>query len=372
MKKVIAFSIPFIFFLACISQNDKESSANKESEIQRTIVEIRGNQFLINEEVTYKGRFWMGNKIEGLLLNSRMVQGIFDDYNEETRTKWKYPDSQKWDPDRNTSEFVDAMVDWRSHGLLAFTLNLQGGSPMGYGNQGWYNSSYTEKGELRSEYIDRLTKILDKADEIGMVVILGYFYFGQDQNLENEDAVITATRNITNWILDKGYKNILVEINNECDVDAYDHEILMPQRVHELIELVKSMEREGYRLLTSTSFGGNAIPTLNVVEVSDFILIHGNGVDDPARITEMIQQTRDLAAYKEMPVLFNEDDHYEFDKESNNMVAAIRSYASWGFFDFRRDGEQYNDGFQSLPVDWKISSDRKRAFFNKVKEITGM
>ena len=34
----------------------------------------------------------MGNKIEGLLLNSRMVQGIFDDYNEETKKKWKYPD----------------------------------------------------------------------------------------------------------------------------------------------------------------------------------------------------------------------------------------------------------------------------------------
>ena len=52
-----------------------------------------------------------------------------------------------------------------------------------------------------------------------------------------------------------------------------------------------------------------------------------------------------------MPVLFNEDDHYEFDRESNNMVAAIRSYASWGFFDYRRDGEKYNDGFQSVPVD---------------------
>ena len=371
MKKIIAFLIFIICFFACNIQSDKARIARKELETQRTVVDIRGNQFFINDEVTYKGRFWMGNKIEGLLLNSRMVQGIFDDYNEVTRKRWKYPDTQKWDPDRNTSEFVDAMADWRSHGLLAFTLNLQGGSPMGYGNQDWYNSSYTEKGELRSEYIDRLTKILDKADEIGMVVILGYFYFGQDQNLENKDAVVTATRNITNWILDRGYKNILVEINNECDVDAYDHEILMPCRVHELIELVKSIERVGYRLFAGTSFGGNTVPTPNVVDVSDFILIHGNGVGDPARITEMVHQTRDLATYKDMPILFNEDDHYEFDKESNNMVAAISAYASWGFFDYRRDGEKFNDGFQSVPVDWKISSDRKREFFNKVKKITG-
>jgi hypothetical protein len=36
----------------------------------RTIVTITGNQFYINGELTYKGRFWHGYKIEGLLFNS--------------------------------------------------------------------------------------------------------------------------------------------------------------------------------------------------------------------------------------------------------------------------------------------------------------
>ena len=53
------------------------------------------------------------------------------------------------------------------------------------------------------------------------------------------------------------------------------------------------------------------------------------------------------------------------------MVAAVKAYASWGYFDFRRDGESYEEGFQSVPPDWKISSARKQAFFEKVKEITG-
>jgi len=43
-----------------------------------------------------------------------------------------------------------------------------------------------------------------------MAVILGYFYFGQAAYLENEVAVYNAVDNITNWILNKGYKNILV------------------------------------------------------------------------------------------------------------------------------------------------------------------
>jgi hypothetical protein len=124
-------------------------------------------------------------------------------------------------------------------------------------------------------------------------------------------------------------------------------------------------------LLVAASYNGNTLPTPNVVKESDFILIHGNGVHDPDRITEMVQQTRNIAGYRTMPVVFNEDDHFDFDKEHNNMLAATRAYASWGFFDYRMDGEGFKQGYQSVPVDWSIGSDRKKGFFDKVKEITG-
>lgn len=137
----------------------------------------------------------------------------------------------------------------------------------------------------------KLEKILNRADELGMVVILGYFYFGQDQHLENEAAVINAVDNATKWILDKGYKNILVAINNETNIE-YDHEILQPHRVHELIEKVKNITEDGHRLLVSTSYGGGFIPLPNVVQTADFLLIHGNGVNNPSRITEMVELTR--------------------------------------------------------------------------------
>src|SRR6185295_870035 len=90
-----------------------------------TDVTIRGDQFFINGKPTYPGRTWKGHRIEGLLFNSRMVQGIFDDLNPETVGRWAYPDTKKWDPDRNTREFIAAMPIWQSYGLLAFTLNLQ-------------------------------------------------------------------------------------------------------------------------------------------------------------------------------------------------------------------------------------------------------
>ena len=51
---------------------------------RNTTVSIRAAQFFINSNPTYQGRTWNGHPIEGLLLNSRMVQGIFDDLNPET------------------------------------------------------------------------------------------------------------------------------------------------------------------------------------------------------------------------------------------------------------------------------------------------
>jgi hypothetical protein len=338
----------------------------------QTVVSIRGDQFLINNKLTYSGRYWKDNKIEGLLLNSRMVQGIFDDLNSGTIKNWEYPDTKKWDPDRNINEFVSNMKSWRDNGLLSFTINLQGGSPQGYSNsQPWYNSAFREDGSLRPEYMARLEKILNKADELGMVPIVGLFYFGQDQILRDEAAVKSAVTNVINWLFEKDYRNILIEIDNECNVNKYDHEILKPQRVQELIEMVRNMKRNGRRFYVSTSYGGGAIPKPNVVSSADFILMHGNGVTVPDTIASMLKKTRAVRGYTTKPILFNEDDHFNFDKEVNNFTVAVKNYASWGFFDYRMKDEPYECGYQSVPVDWGINSERKKGFFTLLKEITG-
>jgi hypothetical protein len=339
----------------------------------QTAVSIRGEDFLINGTPTLEGRTWRGHDVEGLLPNSRMVQGIFDDLNPETAKRWAYPDTGKWDAGRNTREFVAAMKEWRDHGLLAFTLNLQGGSPLGYSkDQPWQNSAFDENGALRDAYVVRLKVILDEADRLGMAVILGYFYFGQDERLKDEAAVIRATDAATDWIVKQGCRHVLIEINNECDV-RYDHAILKPERVHELIDRVKRRSAEAGRpLLASTSYGGGTLPGPNVVKAADFLLLHGNGVQGPEAIRSMVERTRKIEGYRRQPIVFNEDDHFDFDKEINHFTAATAAGASWGYFDFRMKDEGFAEGFQSVPVDWSIGSERKKGFFRLVAEMSGI
>jgi alpha-acetolactate decarboxylase len=341
---------------------------------QKTTVTIKGNQFYINGKPTYEGRVWKGNKIEGLLMNSRMVQGVFDDLNPATKDTFAYPDTKKWDADRNNAEFVAAMPTWKSYGLNSFTINMQGGSPFGYGNFDFYNPGFQPDGSLHEGYMKRLDNILKRADELEMVVILGFFYFGQDQRLKDEKAIKNAVTNMVNWLHSKKYRNVLIEINNETlgDLKHYDHTILLKDRVHELINLAKSIEKNGYRYYVSTSFPAKIVPTKNVVDASDFMLFHGNAHRTANDFRGHIEKVKEVVGNRIMPIVINEDDNYAFETDTCHLNIALKNYISWGYFDYRKRGTD-NDpqqGFQTIPVDWGINSARKKAFFNKLKEIT--
>ncbi|MCE2450919.1 MAG: hypothetical protein J4F35_21985 [Candidatus Latescibacteria bacterium] len=365
-----------------------------------------GEYWLINGQTTYHGRRYRGWEVEGLLMNSRMTNAIFDDENPVTRQLWAYPDTGEWDAERNTDEFIAQLPTYRAHGLLAVTVNLQGGSPTGYyreagfreimaarrmdasddvmwaglpspASQPWHNSAFTPDGSLKPAYMERTARIAAACDGLGMVVILGYFYFGQDERLTDEEAVCRAVDEATEWVLQSGYGNVLIEINNETNVPRYEHEILQPHRVAELIDRARSHELAGRRLLVGTSYGGGRVPDDDVVAASDYIMLHGNGVTQPARIAEMVKQTRALPSYTAKPILFTEDDHFAFDEPDNNFLSALSAYASWGYFD---PGDaaggsstfgDYRDGYQNIPVNWGINTDRKRGYFELLAQVTG-
>ena len=77
--------------------------------LRKTAISIKGEDFYINGQPTYAGRVWNGHRVEGLLLNTRLVQATFDDLNPQTAARWAYADTGKWDAERNVREFIAAM-----------------------------------------------------------------------------------------------------------------------------------------------------------------------------------------------------------------------------------------------------------------------
>lgn len=64
------------------------------------------------------------------------------------------------------------------------------------------------------------------------------------------------------------------------------------------------------------------------------------------------------------PLMINEDGVSTF-----NLQAAVDERVGWGFYD--QGTNNYVDGFQSPPVNWRISSPVKWLFFEQVARLTG-
>jgi hypothetical protein len=341
-----------------------------------TTVSIAGDAFHINGRPTYPGRFYKGSKVEGQLFTSRMVNCIINDQNPETRGMWAYADGP-WDPERNTNEFIAMLPAYRSHGLTSIAFNIQGGSPMGYGwHQPWHTSGYTPDGRLLPDYRARLIRVLDAADKAGLVVVLGYFYISATPALADEAALIRAADEVTDLVCDGGYTNVMIEVGNEVDIPRWPYDIIKPARTHELVARVQSrstgrVKNGAGRLLVSTSFATASALPAKLLQTADYVLYHGNGLATPDAVRARARAVRATSGYRGQPLLINEDDHFDFDKADNNMLAAMEEYSGWGYFDYRQIRERFEDGYQSLPVDWGINSARKKGFFSLLADITG-
>jgi hypothetical protein len=358
-----------------------------------TEVSIRGTEFLIDGQPTYAGRTFEGHSIQGMLFNVRAVQATFDDANPETRRHWAYPDTGEWDPQRNTDELCAALPSWLDHGVLALTVNLQGGGPLYVPEiySAYDNNGFTPQGALKPDYAQRLAQVLERADELGMVVIVGLFYWVMLNKMDNEAAVWRAADEAMAFLENTGRHNLLIELANEIDVvvNHTPYDIFGADRVHEMGAKLREAH-PGF--LYSTSGGGvkveswRGMPSPEMVETFDYVLIHGNGTRPP-QLEAAIHALYEMPAYQAAPkpVVINEDS-----PAVPNMEVAWRNRVSWGYYDQGFEGQaddpyvhyaprpRWNtgpyeelNGFQTPPVNWTINTPFKRRFFQRVAEITG-
>ncbi|MBS0206974.1 MAG: serine hydrolase [Planctomycetes bacterium] len=272
--------------------------------VQReTRVSIGNDRWLINGAVTYRGA-----KAEGLLMNVRMVNAVFEN-----------PRHADFDPAANTNRFLEKIPDYVAHGVRAFTLNFQGGMP---GYEGAVNSAFDADGNLREAYLGRVRRVIEACDRHGAVVILGCFYQRQDQVLKDEAAVRSGVVNTAQWIKGCGFNNVLLEVANEFGHGGFDHKIL--KTVAGQIELITLARKTHPALLVSTSDVSNATVPREIAEAADFLLVHFNA-------TKLDDIPRRIRALREVgkPVLCNEDTKTG-DVGAKAAELCVSASGSWG------------------------------------------
>ena len=351
-----------------------------------TAVTIQGDQFVINGLPTYSGA---AIAAEGRLLNVRMAQAVIDDFDEDIHPEWHdcaatgkvendFLRAGLWSPRRHTARLIAALPAWRTHGVLAFTVSLQGGCQCGLGVVGPDQTGVLDfnpfgvqgtqcfdhwRGNVDSPQartLARLGSLIRAADDWGMVIILTAFYFGQEDSLADEDAVIAALDGLVAWIVENGFTNVLLEIANEsADSPIFSHEILYESQIPVLLDRVRELtDKDGVgdstgfadnpgflfpagHLLTSVSSPGGLTPPASWLTRVDYVLLHGNQ-QLPTGITAMVDTVRvELFSLfgdaEALPIVFNEDDGRfqtgpELGFRTLNLEAAFDAGASWGLY----------------------------------------
>jgi hypothetical protein len=271
---------------------------------EATTVSIDKTQWRINSVITYPG-----TPAQGLLMNVRMVNSTFEDKKRKD-----------FESDENTARFISKIPEYKSYGVRAFTLNLQGGFP---GYEGAVNSAFRPNGTLRPNYMNRIKRVIDVCDKQGMIVILGFFYQRQDQILRDKEAIRRGVVNAVNWIKRNGFPNVVVEIANEYNHGGFDHSIIKTAEGE--VELIRLAKRTAPNLLVSTSGLGHGRMDDLIAKEADFILIHFNGT----KVEDIPKRINALKKYNK-PIVCNEDDKIG-EEAALALRASVDNGCSWGF-----------------------------------------
>jgi CubicO group peptidase (beta-lactamase class C family) len=320
--------------LAVVLHAVSAGAANEPAKVDHTRVSIVEGRWQINDQLVHAG-----TPAEGLLMNVRVVNCVFEDI-----------ERPEFDADANADEFIARIPEYVGSGIRAFTICLQGGYP---GYEGAVNSAFRPDGTLRASYLQRVRRVIEACDRHGAVVILGCFYQRQDQRFDDEDAIRAALVGAVRWIRERCFSNVVLEVTNEFGHSGFDYSIL--KTASGQVELIRLAKKTAPKLLVSTSGGGGGGATDSVARASDFLLIHYNN-------TPLEDIPRKIAALKKYgkPIVCNEDQKVEADG-AKALELSVHGGASWGFMH-----EKHN---QHFPFHFKGVAD-DAVVYAKLRQLT--
>jgi hypothetical protein len=278
----------------------------------------------------------------GRLMNLRVAQALFHD---------EWLSEEPFDPDKHTARIIQALDTWKANGVLAITVSLQGGNmayertpnikrsrehKLGPG-KGSLVSAFRPDGSLKQAWMARALRLARELDRRGMILNLMYFYGHQDEGFENTAAIDRAVVNVTDWLIDNNLRNVIIEIANEYDIKAWDHDRYVFSQMGKLIELARgrfAAKKVAFRLpITASTTGMRSFEDLN--KHADVTAVHGNNrspEEKRKRIAELFADTSIPG-----PIYMNEDDNgrettpENLQKELASCTAVFESGGSWGY-----------------------------------------
>ena len=277
---------------------------------------------------TYDGGPFRG-KSKGALLLVNAPHGLFDD---------AWLTEVEFDADANTDALIAALDLYQAHGVAGVLISLQGldqpypessgikrsGRAEDGKAKGSLASAFLPAGELDPAWMARLERLLAATDKRGMIVCLTYFTPGQDEVLESDQAIVTGARNMTRWLIDKDFRNVIINIADGWDAQgAWDHGDFIQRNVANLVIDNRDLFNDAEFTLPIGAAAGEGLSyPSSLARTCDVVLLHGNGAGG----AEKLRVVGDLSEYGRPVILLEDPPHSAPDQET--LARAIPAISS--------------------------------------------
>ena len=229
-------------------------------------------------------------------------------------------------------------------------------------------SAFAPDGALEGAYMERLAHILEKADGLGMAVLLTLFERRQEKYFDDEYALLAALVNAAGWIGECGHKNLLVSIADAASA-PFRGSVMAPENAPRLLEAFRRASGGG--IPVSLGARPEFAEASSLAGEADFIPLYRMASHGTADMVRGVYKWREAGAAA-LPLIMAKGDALEpryCDYGEPNLTAALREGVSWCYYEpGKGDG---SSGFNCVPVNWSPdSSANKRRFFGLVGEMT--
>lgn len=320
--------------------------------MNNTVLTIDGTKFRINGELIYSEIPNSNPRTHGMLMNNRFIQGIFDTTNPDLFKRY----NKDFDAETNTNEMIAALPQWYAKGLRAITVGMQGGgSCFSIKGQDLGNNPYSEDGlTIDPAYLARLDKVIEACDKIGMVVIVSYLYGFNAVQLKYAQTIINIVKTMSTYLKDKGYKNVIIEIANENNINTFKP-LPIVQNPHGMVSLI-NFAKECCGGIPVGCSGGGGYVNEEICRASDVAIIHGNG-ESRGKFYNHILRTKGYSGNK--PVIINEDS-----QAIGQLQVCEELQTSWGYYN--------NMTKQEPPTYWEITKGEEEYFCWRMAHMIGI
>lgn len=172
-----------------------------------------------------------------------------------------------------------AMEPLAAHGLQLVRLALQSPSA----------SLFAPDGSLLTPESERLHLLLNAASDQGVAVELVFFDPARDQDFDSPDAILAGVRNLTDWLIDRNHRNVLLDPAADWSAPGWDFGNFVPQNLERIAALIRERfqaKRTDFALPVVITSSNRLTADSRLVREADVIVAHGEALSMDPRLVE--------------------------------------------------------------------------------------